>query len=206
MKKLLSLLTLVISLNTFAYNNKYFDIEGGTTKNFNLKGEETTVSLRWEVQSPNGMIEPSAMVLFDDNGLGCKAGKNILLFAGYDQEKKLWQQSWETKIEWAGDRFDKTAELANCLIKVTHPHQKPAYVNFYWKEEAKNQSSNANFVKASMPDEDPEEEDSCDPRYEDCDNSNGRGGGPDDTDDGSGNDRDSGGTFDGGGYNDGNSI
>lgn len=187
MKNLILVLALLVSSYSYAYSTKYFNIHTGQTKLVDVANQKNIISLKWDVLSTDGFIVPSAQVLNQEGDFQCQIKKTILLFSGYNQEAKLWSQTWEIKVEWSPG-----TDQSGCLVEVSHPDEGSSYAKLYL-----NYNLGLRFIKKDTPDEG---NDSCE-TYE-CDNGNGRGDGygdPDGTSDGP--TRDGGGDgYDGGGY------
>lgn len=187
--KTVMLLAFALFITSYAqaYNTEYVNVSTDKTKLIDVANQASTVSLKWNLQSKNGFTVPKALVIKESGDFQCRISKTILLFSGYNQDTKLWNQTWEIKVEWSPG-----TDQSGCLVQMIHPDEGTSFAELYM---------NYNFTFRSQKKDTPDEGSGTCENYE-CENGNGRGsdyGDPDSTSDGPSRDS-GGGVFDGGGY------
>ncbi|GAB4013451.1 MAG: hypothetical protein Fur0010_10320 [Bdellovibrio sp.] len=125
---LLKMLMATVCSVAFAYNTQYIDLNPLEGVVVDVAGTPGHVSLRLKLESGNALENPKAVVLTEYNGFECEIDRVLLLFSGYNQSLKKFNQEWEIRVNWFPG-----ADLSGCEIEVTHSSLPWARAELYMK-------------------------------------------------------------------------
>lgn len=127
MKNLVKLLIIlglsIMTVNSQAWNTRYFEIYPGQSKKIDVANSNGLISLKVKIQKQDAFSEPQAFVTREDSGFECHLDRIILLTSAFDSVTKKWNQEFEIRIIWSPG-----ADLSSCQLDVRLPENQSSQV------------------------------------------------------------------------------
>lgn len=115
MKKMIASALLLSSVSAFAYNTEYAKLTPGKEILVDV-AKKDVISLTLETKSKDGKAEPKYSLVKQWSNFECEHKQTLLLYSGYDMEKKIYKKTWEIQVTWTPG-----ADLSGCIVKVSFP-------------------------------------------------------------------------------------